>query len=248
MTISTEWMLTKVFEGKVIHLAGQIDDPLFNADEVYNVLQIRSTQRKETWLNYEKTSQSVHFERWISEKHVHSLIHNSRKKVALEFQGWVIDVLNQVRKEHQGKIEKELKSLQLENRQLVNSKTDNPSYKEIEKTGIVYILTTDKQGVYKCGRSKGPVLKRVRQLQTGCVDNIEVLFQLQTSNAMLLEKVVHYIFEKYRVHSKREHFRCRPCYMKMVVEIAGKMIDVLKSCGESIKHEELASKLQELIQ
>jgi len=42
-------------------------------------------------------------------------------------------------------------------------------------SGSVYILSTDKFETYKCGFTTNSVSKRREQLQTSCVNNIEIL-------------------------------------------------------------------------
>ena len=70
------------------------------------------------------------------------------------------------------------------------------TYEEIEKTGHIYVIKTD--GGTKVGKTKDTVNKRIRGLQTGNVDNIQVLLDFKTSNPDLLEKNVHYILDRYR--------------------------------------------------
>ena len=100
-------------------------------------------------------------------------------------------------------------------------------------------LVKYKQGVTKCGRTKNSVQKRITGLQTGCVDQIKILFEYDTSNDILLESLVHYILDRYN----REHFRCDIEYMKLVIETVGKTMDTLKSSFETISKEELLEKL-----
>ena len=68
------------------------------------------------------------------------------------------------------------------------------TYEEIEKTGHLYVIQTD--GGKKVGKTKDGVSKRIKGLQTGNVNDIEIIFDFKTSNADLLEKCVHYIFVK----------------------------------------------------
>lgn len=132
------------------------------------------------------------------------------------------------------------KLLQQKNQELIKYQT--LTYEEVEKTGHVYILTTDKQCIYKCGRAKD-VNKRIKCLQTGNVEDIEIVYDYPTSNDVLLESVVHFVLDRYRSNSNREHFRCDIEYMKLVIQTVGKMIDTLKSSFETISKEELLDKL-----
>lgn len=116
------------------------------------------------------------------------------------------------------------------------------TYEEIEKSGHIYVIKTD--GGTKVGKTKDIVSKRIKCLQTGNVNNIEVLLDSHTSNSDLLEKCVHYILDRYRCNSNREFFDCNVDYIKMVVETCCKCIDTLKSSYQHITKEEINTKLQ----
>jgi hypothetical protein len=47
------------------------------------------------------------------------------------------------------------------------------TYEEVERTGHVYIFSTDKFGIFKSGRTKH-IKNRIKGLQTSCVDKIEI--------------------------------------------------------------------------
>jgi hypothetical protein len=117
------------------------------------------------------------------------------------------------------------------------------TYEEISKAGHVYIFSCDKHGIYKCGRTKN-VNARVKGLQTGCVEQIHVLFDYPTNNDLLLETAVHHILDRYRCNSNREHFRCDLEYMKRIVTIVGKVLDTLKSSYQTISESELMQRLE----
>ena len=120
------------------------------------------------------------------------------------------------------------------------------TYEEAEKVGFIYLLSTDKQNITKCGRTKC-VSQRTQALQTACVDNINILHEYPTSNDILLESIIHDIFKKYRSNSNREHFYCNVNYMKLIINIAGSVLDTLKSTYEHITKEELLEKIYENI-
>ena len=169
----------------------------------------------------------------------------SRKKIAEEFQDWVCEVIEEIRKK--GKYDLEEKLL-LKEQKLIQKEQELKYYKEltyeeVEKTGYNYILSTDKPGIYKEGLAKDPK-KRIKGLQTGNVDDIQILFEYPTSNPALLESFVHFVLDRYRCNSNREHFRCDLEYMKTVIKLAGKMIDTLKSSFHTISKEELLEKLE----
>lgn len=115
------------------------------------------------------------------------------------------------------------------------------TYDEIEKPGHVYVLETD--GGIKVGKTKDPVKKRVKNLQTGNVNDIKILFDYQTCNQDLLEKYVHYILQRYRCNSNREFFDCNVEYIINVIRIAGNVLDTLKSSFENISNDEIFEKM-----
>lgn len=114
----------------------------------------------------------------------------------------------------------------------------NKKYEEVEKKQSVYIFSTDKQNIYKCGKSNN-IEKRKTSLQTGLIDNIIILYEYKTSNNTLHESIVHNVLNNYRTHSNREHFHCNLDYMKLIIDISGTIIDTLKSSYENIEQETL---------
>lgn len=113
-------------------------------------------------------------------------------------------------------------------------------YQEIQKTGHIYVIKTD--GGYKIGKTKD-INNRVKGLQTGNVKKIETVLDFKTSNSDLLERVVHYILDRYRCNSNREFFDCNIDYIKSIVTILGNTIDTLKSTYHHISNEELIDKI-----
>jgi len=105
-----------------------------------------------------------------------------------------------------------------------------------KKTGHIYVLQTDAINAFKIGRSKYCVQKRVKQLQTGVLSDIKIMFDYVTSNPDLLEKVVHTVLVKYRCKSNREFFECNLEHIKSVITICGTIIDTLQSMNISTKH------------
>jgi phage anti-repressor protein len=126
------------------------------------------------------------------------------------------------------------------------TKYKEKTYEEVEKKESLYILQMD--GGMKVGMTKRKTDLRLKDLQTGNVDKIEVLFDYKTSNAMLLEKLVHYILDRYRCNSNREFFNCDIEYIKQTIHICGGMMDTLKSSYQHIANEELYSKLKPIVE
>ena len=120
-------------------------------------------------------------------------------------------------------------------------------YDEAIKVGSIYLLTTDKPNIIKCGRTKNSINKRVSSLQTGAVDDITILYEYKTSDDVLLESIVHNILGRYRLNSNREHFSCNVEYMKDIIDIIGGTLDILKSTYEYISKDEIIEKINQNI-
>ena len=103
-------------------------------------------------------------------------------------------------------------------------------------------------GGIKVGKTKDIVQKRVKGLQTGNVEDIQVLLDYRTSNPDVLERMVHYVLDRYRCNSNREFFDCNVDYIKMVINVAGKTLDTLKSTYQHISEDQLLEKLGSHIQ
>jgi hypothetical protein len=103
-------------------------------------------------------------------------------------------------------------------------------------------MKTDAFNAYKIGKTKDIVTKRVKGLQTGNMNDIKILLDVETSNADLLEKCIHYVLDRYRC-SNREFFSCNLSYIKKIVIMCCKFIDILKSSFHNITENELSCKL-----
>jgi hypothetical protein len=144
--------------------------------------------------------------------------------------------------------ESKLKEEKIKLIELELQKIQDLSYEPVEKNETVYIFSTDVDGVYKVGLTKNTASKRKSGLQTGSVDEIKVLFEYKTHNCKILESVVHYLLDRYRCNSNREHFRCKIEYMKKIISIVGKTVDTLKSAFHNITESELIEILNEVME
>jgi hypothetical protein len=178
----------------------------------------------------------------------HNKILEENKKIVEEK-----DKLLQIKDDETKKIvEEKDKLLQIkdeENKKIIeeNKKKDEVinnikqlTYEEADKIGSIYLLSTDKPNITKCGRTKS-ILKRKTALQTSQVDDIQVIYEYKTSDDVLLESIVHKILSRYRLN--REHFMCNVDYMKLIINTAGSVLDILNSSFEYITKEELYKKI-----
>jgi prophage antirepressor-like protein len=245
-------LLIKQFNDLDITIYGTCEEPLFKAKDIGDLLEIKNI--RDTIKNFNNKQRCVVLTdtafgkkeiTFLTEQGLYKVLMRSRKKIAEQFQDWVCEVVEEIRKKGKYDLEEKLKEhqqlLQVTQQELVKYK--EKTYEEIEKTGHIYVIKTDAQGSYKVGKTKDAVNKRIRGLQTGNVDNIQVLLDFKTSNPDLLEKNVHYILDRYRCNSNREFFDCDINYIKTVVEICGNMLNTLKSTYQHISTEELFEKL-----
>ena len=137
---------------------------------------------------------------------------------------------------HKEYMETQISQLQSQVQQLTIS---TPTYEEVEKTKTVYVLSTDVPGVYKVGKTKGPLKTRMSQLQTSQVNDIEVILEQKTHDDTILESCCHYVLDKYRSMSNREHFRCKKEYIVQVVTLLAHTLDTLKGTYQTIQSEAL---------
>ena len=168
-------------------------------------------------------------------------IHDYYVKLENVYNEIINDEIQQSRQE----LEENKRQLEERNKQIEETAREldlykKKTYEEIQKTGHVYIIRTD--GGYKVGKTKD-INNRVKGLQTGNVKQIETILDFKTSNSDLLEKIVHYILDRYRCNSNREFFDCNINYIKSIVTIVGNTIDTLKSTYHHISNDELIKKL-----
>ena len=235
-------LLVKQFNGLNIQVYGSYEEPLFKAKDIGDLLEIKDIRTTVREFDKDEVhtmpvidslgrSQETNM---LTEQGLYKLLFISRKPIAKSFQKWVCEVIKEIRLKGKYDLEEKLKEhqqlLQAKEQELI--KYREKTYEAIEKSGHIYVIKTD--GGTKVGKTKDTVTKRIRGLQTGNMNDIEVLLDFETSNPDLLEKCVHYILDRYRCNSNREFFDCDVNYIKNIVEICGNVIDTLKSTYQHI--------------
>jgi prophage antirepressor-like protein len=263
-------LLIKQFNDLDITIYGTYEEPLFKAKDIGDLLGIKDI--KSTLRDFDKDEvHSMHLidslgreqeTNMLKEQGLYKILMISRKPIAKQFQKWVFDIIKQIRLKGKYDLEEQLQVKELEYQQQLREKEQkeleyqqqlqakeqelvrykNKTYEEIYKNNHVYVLKTD--GGYKVGKTKD-INNRIKGLQTGNVKDIEVVLDFKTSNSDLLEKVVHYILDRYRCNSNREFFDCDIDYIKNVVTVLGCTIDTLKSTYQHISKDDLVIKLRE---
>jgi hypothetical protein len=69
---------------------------------------------------------------------------------------------------------------------------------------LIYLLEciVDDNVVYKIGKTKNDVHKRIQNLQTGNASKIEVVCTYETKYANIMERILHKDFSKYRLNGE----------------------------------------------
>ena len=240
-------LLIKQFQHFNIEIYGTYEYPLFKANDIANLLgikDIRTTLRdfdKDEWhtmpvIDNLGRPQDTNM---LTEDGLYRLLMISRKPIAKQFQKWVFKIIIDIRRNSN-------KQLQLTNQHL-QKQLEYYKEKTFEQTLLdqtIYVMTTDKDNVFKIGKTNQNTKSRKSQLQTACVEDISVLYEFKTSNSKLLEELVHYSLHKYRSNSGREHFFCNLDFIKMTINVCGKFINTIGSIYQSISKEELIQKLE----
>ena len=226
----------KQFNEFNITIYGTFEQPLFKTKDIYELLGDNYSDKNTVML---------------TEQELFKLLIQSEKSTAKLLLSWIFEIIKQIQNEKlESKIqsiieakdnelkakenELEAKDNELEVKENELQLYKNKTYEEIDKPGHVYVIKTD-SGI-KIGKTKDVVEKRIENLQTGNINDIEIILDFNTSNPDLLERSVHYILDRYK---HREFFDCDQEYIKKIVEIIGKILDTLKSSYQHIRLEDL---------
>lgn len=193
----------------------------FHIDNIKSIIPYKDKEFKRV------DKEEVFKNKYITYEGLYSLISSINTEETQDLKSWIKYTVNQYRENCKKNLFKEQLKLQV------------PA-----KKGYVYILSTDIEGVYKCGKTKNTVKKRVKSLQTGNVKNIEILYEYQSSDENILERLVHNILSNYRSNTNREHFCCSLNYMKSIVKLNGELLDKMKQTNEYVTEEEIKKKCQ----
>jgi prophage antirepressor-like protein len=235
-------ILTTKFNQHDIKVYGTHNNPLFKANSIGQLLEIINIQ--DTIYSFDDEQKiEQNGQTFLTEEGLFKLLRPIQTPVADQLNEWTHKFLKQLHFQT-------LKAQEEESKRLLNQKEQElleykgKTFKEVEKKGYLYVLKTDIQNAYKIGKTKDAVAKRIRGLQTGNCNDIDVLFEFPTGNPNLLEYCVHHTLEKYRCNSKREFFDCRFKFITIVIRILGTIIDVLLSSYDNISEEEIWERIE----
>lgn len=235
-------LIQKDFEGSSTTIYGTLEEPLFNVDEMTIMFKIQNAKEKiEDFDDMEICKNG----RMFTECGLYKFLAFSKKDVNKRFKKWVISEIRKGRKEQKDKVEatEVAYKLKLQHKEEEILRYKDQIYEEAEKKEHLYLIRTD--GGYKIGRTKNTVKTRIKGMQTGNVDDIEIIFDCATCNAFILEKLVHTLLDKYRCRSNREFFKCNVEYMIAVIKMSGALVNTITSSYCNIPLPDLLAKLRE---
>lgn len=244
-----ESLLITQFKHFNIEIYGTYEQPLFKAKDIGDLLDIKKIRKTienlddECKIKINAPTGGVgnnNSDTWfLTEDGIYEVLFISKKPIAKEFKKWVRQIIKDIRINSNKQLH--------ENNQQLQKQLEYYKEKTFEQTPLdqtIYVMSTDKDNVFKIGKTNQHTKSRKSQLQTACVEDINILYEFQTSNSKLLEELVHYSLHKYRSHSGREHFFCNLDFIKMTINICGKFINTIGSIYQSISKEELIQKLE----
>lgn len=246
--LNEQHLLIKQFQQFNLKIYGTFEEPLFKAIDIGDLLGIKTIKKTienldndcKIKLNAPNRGVGHYSNTWfLTEDGLYEVLFISRKPIAKEFKKWVRELIKEIRLNTNKELQDKLNE---QNKQLEYFK--ELTYEQVNMDQILYIFSTDKDLVYKIGETKLNAKKRIQGLQTACIDEIKVIYVYKTCNAKLLETIVHYILDRYRCNSNREHFRVDINYAKMIINIVGKVINTCKSSFQNISEKELLEKIE----
>jgi hypothetical protein len=250
--IDKDYIVKKVLSSKGQNLGGRPLNKVLLTITCFKKYCLKaSTEQSEKIYDYYIKMEEI-ITKYIENKH-NEIIENNKKileetKHQLELKdietNQILELKNQEIENNKKLLDDTVNQLQIKDEEIKNIK--NQTYEEIDKNNHIYIFTTDKPNIYKCGKTND-MKKRKAALQTGTVDNIITLEDYLTSDEDLLEKIVFNILHIYRCKSGREHFFCNWKYIQLIIHIAGCFLDTLKSTYEYITKDELLEIIKEKI-
>jgi len=235
-------LLVEQFKHFNIEIYGTYKNPLFKASDIGNLLGIKNV--KDTIKNYSNKQKlgvgltdphgRLQETNMLTEQGLYKILMRSRKPIAEEFQDWVCELIENIRLNSDKLLQNRIKELEF---------YKESSYEQLPLEETVYCHSTDIENIFKIGKStKINSKSRKGQSQTPCVKDINILYEVKTSNCDLLERLVHHTLDYHRI-GKREHFRCSLEHIKFVFDKCNKFVNIAGGIRQSITEKEFTEKL-----
>ena len=173
-------LLIKQFQHFNIEIYGTYEDPLFKAKDIGNLLSIkdikstlRDFDKDEVWIMHHADSLGrLQDTNMLTENGLYRLLMVSRKPIAKQFQKWVFKLIKDIRINSNKQLH--------ENNQQLQKQLEYYKEKTFEQTPLdqtIYVMSTDKDNVFKIGKTNQHTKSRKSQLQTACVEDINILYE-----------------------------------------------------------------------
>jgi len=173
---------------------------------------------------------------FLTSRGVYRLLYNSKKEIAKKFRKWASDILDDIifnqSKELQRQLQEKdnkLQLLELQNQEKdvkINLMTRKTNKFELGESVYIFHSTfndDDKQiDLYKVGRTKNANLRDSIH-KTASYKGI--LLQVRCVDCVLLERVVHFLLNKYRCANRREWFNCSYDIVKRCIYYAKALLE-----------------------
>ena len=150
------------------------------------------------------------------------MIYNELMKEELENKDKLLEEQEQLLKEKDNKLQLTLLESQ-ERQDKINVLTKKTNKFKPGESVYIFRSSYDNKNIYKVGRSKN-CNEREYNHKTATFDG-EIIHQVMCSNSTVLEKVCHYILDKYKLAIRREWFNADYNIIKNGVEYAQLMLD-----------------------
>jgi len=185
----------------LINIQGTIEDPLFQASQICDLLGIKSFRShiddftdEHKVLCQIKTNGGLQEVIFLTELGLYKLLGRSRKDIAAKFQNWIVKVIKEIRITGMYKLneEKEVDKKLLENNQnIINNRT---FIKAFHNKNIIYICkfkNIDEKFIIKIGSTQN-IKERIYNLNNQ-FENIEpnILDIIEVNNYRKYEKYLH---------------------------------------------------------
>lgn len=199
-----------------ITIKGDMENPLFRASDIGEVLQIVSIRT--SIMDFDDTEKVVHTVTtkggdqqvsFLTEKGLYKVLFKSRKKIAVLFQDWVCSLLKEIRLTGKYELEKQLtlqESIIKQKEEELSrlQKRNKVNYEMKDRIYVYEDFTIDNKLVYKIGRSTNLNI-RVITYDTTRFEN-RLIFQIECVNSKILEKAIHHYLRQYQDPEKQEWF------------------------------------------
>ena len=251
--------IVKAFNENNMHtnitIKGTIENPLFRASDVGEVLEISNV--RQSIHNFDDTEkvvvittdsigreQSVSF---LTELGLYQLLFVSRKPIAKIFKKWVCEVIKEIRIQGSYQLENKIKEQEnqlkekdeeLEENKKMLSELENLKQNEDKPTIYIYNIDTRKENPeLKIGYTLN-VYKRIKPYRQVCkFGKIEFMSVVYSSNIRTIENYIHFLLEKFNV--KDEVFQISVNEAIIIINSVIQMMNIVQISNVSERQQKL---------